>query len=87
VRLELSIPSLRRPLIARHVLACDPARGARPYFLHRVHARPDDKGPIPFSRYLEKHNRQDRDDLTREALPPFLDAPGAPPGQRLDVLA
>lgn len=87
VRLESSIPAPRHAVIARRVLACDPICRARPYFLHRFLACPSDKGAIPFSRYLEKHNRQDRDDLTREALPLFADSPGAPPGQRLDVLA
>jgi hypothetical protein len=46
----------------------------------------DVRGAIPFSKYLLKHNRQDRDDLTRAALPAF-GAPGAPHvGGTLDVL-
>jgi hypothetical protein len=44
------------------------------------------RSAIPFSKYLLKHNRQDRDDLTRAALPTF-GAPGSPHvGGTLDVL-
>lgn len=46
----------------------------------------DARGSIPFSKYLLKHNRQDRDELVRAALPVF-GAPGGPHvGGTLDVL-
>lgn len=87
VRIESSIP----PPPPRYV-----PRRLRPCHLHAVahFVRPDpkpracdaDAAPIPFSRYLEKHNRQDRDDVTRTALPLF-NAPFVPVGGTLDVLA
>lgn len=58
----------------RRVKACDPARRVEPRREPlpcapgpRVERVPDDSGPIPFFRYLEKHNREDRVDASRTA--------------------
>jgi hypothetical protein len=56
----------RSPLVAprRRVIPCHGPCSER--WWARTECR---DGAIPFSRYLEKHNRQDRDDTSRSALP------------------
>ncbi len=87
MRIESSIPPLRPVVIVRRVHACDPTRVARPYLLPRLCGYPIGKGAIPFSRYLEKHNREDRNDLSRNAIPQYADAPATRLGDILDVEA
>lgn len=86
MRIESAIPPMRPVVIVRRVLACDTIASARPYLLPRLCACPIGKGPIPFSRYLEKHNREDRADLSRNAIPQYADAPATRLGDILDVL-
>jgi hypothetical protein len=90
MRIESSIPPVRPVVIVRRVLACDPISIARPYLLPRLCGYPigcGGRGSIPFSRYLQKHNRQDRDDLSRNAIPQYADAPATRLGDILDVEA